>query len=521
MDNAQDDWCKLWIAGYFFLFAAFSFLSIVPNTSVYVEVNYATLLAIFAFPIFIALKFDVPKWILSIFVFATPFITMLAIVGPHEAGFYGYDPNNHTMVAYELFQSGWDEITTWLGHWPGLPALMSVIVEVTGLDVETAGKYLPLVVATVPLFLFRGLSRVVDDDAAFLAGMGVASSQKLLMFQVKFIEEPFAMVMLFFSIAAVFVVSNRRKQVIVVIPAMVVIGFIHHYIAAVGALIFLLWAIINHLPLPSRFDTIPTGYTPTILYGIIATLVLVSVFLFAYESFTRFVTINVISGAEPPSLTGSLAQPSSLRRLLVRSSLVVYLLMSTITAAGVLSKGKTADWELAWAVPSGIFAIGFIGTTVAGKIVPLSAGRFLGFMILFLVPVTVVMIVNKRVTVPQPKTVAAVLVMTLIITQLSLVPAYRIDTNPSQMVYPEAHYTSSEYATVDWMKMYGEETVVVDQHPRFWTANQYDNVDRLSGAPNCTSYSVHRSDYLGVDEWDRPAKDDIIYSAGNITLGSC
>ncbi|QCJ45971.1 hypothetical protein [Haloprofundus sp. MHR1] len=522
MANARLVRCKLWISVYFFAFAAFAFLSIVPNTSIPVEANYAALLTVFMLPVLIALKFDVPLWVLSIFVFATPFITMLAVVGPNEAGFYGYDPNNHTMVAYELFQSGWGEVTSWLGHWPAFPAAVSVVVEVTGLDVETAGKYLPLIVATVPLFLFRGLARVVDDSAAFLAAIGAASSQKLLTFQVKFIEEPLAMVLLFFSIAAVFVVSNPRKQAIVVVPAMSIIGLVHHYIAVVGAVIFLLWSAVRNLSLSSRFDTIHTRFVPTAVYGIIATVVLAFVFLFPYESFSRFVTVKLITGFDPPSLTGSAAQPAFERKLLVWSSFVVYFAMSTITAAGVLSKGKTADWEFAWAVLSGIFAVGFLGTTVAGKIVPLSAGRYLGFMILLLTPVTVVMLVNKRVTVPRPKTVAVVLVTALVITQLALVPAYVIDTNPSQMVYLEAHYTSSEYAAADWMKIHGQGQLIADEHPRFWTfSNKYDNVSRLSDAPTCKSYSVQRSNYLGIDQWVRPAGHNVFYSAGGITIGSC
>ncbi|WP_226043419.1 hypothetical protein [Natrinema sp. DC36] len=513
---------KIWIASYFVAFSGFASLSLLPNTPFPIGLNYATLLLVYFIPVIIALRFDAPRWILSIFVFATPFVTMLAIVGPNEAGFYGYDPNNHTMVAYELFHRGWDEITSWLGHWPAFHASVSVVVEVTGLDVETAGKYLPLVVATVPLFLFLGLVRVIDDSAAFLAAMGAASSQKLLMFQVKFIEEPFAMVILFFSIAAVFVVSDPRKQAIVVVPAMSIIGLIHHYIAFVGAMIFLLWAIVRYLPLPSRFDTISTRYVPTALYGIIAAAVLMFVFLFPYELFARFIAVNLIAGAEPPSPTGSAAQPSSVTQLLVWSSFVVYFVMSIITAAGVLSKGKTADWELAWAILSGIFAVGFLGTTIVGKIVPLSAGRYLGFMILLLAPVTVVMLVRKRVTVPRPKTVAAILITALIVTQLALVPAYRIDTNPSQMVYPEAHYTSSEYATADWVKMHGQGQLVVDEHPRFWSAaSHYNNVSRLSGTPNCKAYSVHRSDYLGIDQWIRPAGHDVFYSAGGITIGRC
>lgn len=513
---------KFWIVSYFVAISGFALLSLLPNTPVPTNLNYAMLLFIYIMPVIIVLKFDVPRWVLSIFVFATPFITMLAVVGPNETGFYGYDPNNHTMMAYELFQRGLDEIISWLGHWPAFYALVSVVVEVTGLHVEIAGKYLPLIVASVPLFLFHGLARAVDDSAAFLAAMGAASSQKLLMFQVKFIEEPFAMVILFFSVAAVFIISDLRKQAIAVIPAVSILVLIHHYIAAVGALIFSLWSIARYLPLPSRFDTISTRYVPAPIYGLITGVMLAFVFLFPYESFSLFIVSSLITGFESPSLTGSAFQPDLERKLLVWSSFVVYFAMSVITAVGVLSKGKTADWEFAWAALSGIFAVGFLVTTIAGKIVPLSAGRYLGFMILLLASVTVVMLVNKRVAVPRPETVATILIIALIVTQLALVPAYRIDTNPSQMVYPEAHYTSSEYATANWMKTHGQGQLVADEHPRFWSfTSQYDNVSRLSGAPSCKAYSVHRTDYLGIDQWIRPAGHEVYYSAGNITIGSC
>jgi|AntRauMinimDraft_3_1070383.scaffolds.fasta_scaffold00833_1 hypothetical protein len=512
---------KIWIVLYFIAFTAFASLSLLPNTAIPGELNYVALLALFVLPVLIALKYNLPKWVLSIFVIATPLIVMLAVIGPNEAGFYGYDPNIHTREAFRLFQEGWDSIASWLGHWPALPAMVSLTVELFALDMQSVGKYLPLVVAAVPFFLFLGLARVIDDTAAFFVGMGAASARTLLMFQVKFIEEPFAMVLLFYSIAAIFVVADRRKQTILVVIAMVSLTLMHHYIAAVGAVVFFFWGIIAQLSLPWRFRTFSTRYVPLPIYVIVAVVAMTFIFMYPYDSFTGFVFGNLISGIESASPAGGSSGLSGFAQYLISASFVVYFVMSIITAAGVLSKDKIADWELSWAVLSGIFAVGFIGTTIAGKIIPLSAGRFLGILIPLLVSITVTMLVLKRVSIPRERIVAMILVLALIITQLAAVPIYRIDTNPSQMVHPEAHYTSSEYATTDWIKEHGEGQLIVDEQPHLWHANNYRNVTTHAESSDCAGYSVERDNYLGIDQWTRPPDHSVLYSAEGITISQC
>lgn len=507
---------------YLVSWSTFVYLSVVPNTTPPVSANYVVLFVLFLIPAVTVLKLNVPKWLLSLFLLSTTSVTMLATIGPNQAGLYGYDPYTYSLEAYRLFQSGSMEIIAARGHWIAFPALVSIAVETLDLSVIRLGKYLPIVVSTVPVFLFLGLSNVIDDSSAFLVALGVASTRTLLLFEVKFIEEPFALILLFSSILAIFTVANRNRQSILVFLLVFTLGLMHHYIAAVCVLILIVWALIPILPLPARFNPMRTNFSPAITHGFVAAILLIIVFMYIYGPFTRFFILNFVVDIGPS--TPSITEPSTvtgLRTYLSLSSLAVYFILASITAGGVLSRKNISDWELSWAVLSGLFAIAYLGAILGGEKVPLSGSRFLVILIPFLLSISIVFVTEKKFSVPKAKTVAVVLVVGLVITQLAAIEPYRINTNPSQMVYPEAHYTSSEYATADWMIEYGGGQQIVDEQPHLWAARGYSNQSTLAASSVCRGYSVEREEYLGIDQWSRPPDQSVIYSGGGITIGNC
>ncbi|MFC6722997.1 hypothetical protein ACFQE1_01040 [Halobium palmae] len=518
---AENNTLKVGLSLYLISLSLFAYLSLIPDTNIPVEWNYLSLFMLFFIPVLLSLKFNLPKWMLSGFVLITVSVTMLAAIGPNEAGFYGYDPTQ-SLESYRLFRDGWGLGMIVGGHWPGFPAFVSVVVEIVGLDVESVGKYLPLVASTVPLFLFIALSRTIGNMPAFFAGMGTASTRTLLMFEVKFIEEPFALVLLFFSIAVIFILSDHLSQSSLIFWGMFSLGLMHHYMAAVGVVIFVIWAVIPQLPLPDRFETLSTNNLPSIAHGLIPAIVLAIVFLYPYAMFSRFVILELlfeIATSPPRAVEGGTSD--ALRQAISRARYAVYALMSALIVWAVLSRTKLADWEQSWAVLAGIFSIGFLGSVIGGETVPLAGGRFLIIMIPLLISVSVTVVVLNRVSIPRSRVVIVILVLGLITTQLAAIEPYRIDTNPSQMIHPEAHYTSSEYSTTNWMTEYGRGQLIIDEQPHLWEIGYNGDSSGPSGLSYCQGYSVERDNYLGIDQWARPPNQEVIYSAGGISIGRC
>jgi hypothetical protein len=533
MNNRTTNY-KIWIVSYFVTFSAFSLLSLLPNTSVPIELNYITLLSIFAIPLIIALKYDPPKGVLSIFLFMTPFVVMLAVIAPNEAGFYGFDPYNHNLPAYFRFREGYDSLILWLGNWPGFPAFVSVFVEILGPDVWTTGKYAPLVATAVPTLLFVGLCRHVERMYAFFVGIGVASGQTLLMFEARFVEEPLGLALLLAIILVIFVTPRGKHRSLMLLPILFTTATVHHYSAGVAVFVLFTWALVPHFPferIHSHLRPIKTKSIPDSRQSLLLAIAVTTMFAFPYVLIINRIIRRLLTGFNPknsptaPSeggnslLTIAGATPP---QLLLKLSFGIYLLLCIITAVGILSRKPAEDWQVSWAVIAAVFTVSFVVTTAVGRLVPLSAGRFLGVMVPFLLAVSISLIERRNISLPHPRKIVAVIVVVFIVTQLAQIPAYRIDTNPSQMVYPEGHYTASEFQTVDWFVDHGAEQRINDRKHELWRTDSYQNASqRLRENASCTGFLVSREDYLGAEEWGPPTNNTKVFDAGNISLMHC
>ncbi|QIB75516.1 hypothetical protein G3I44_15155 [Halogeometricum borinquense] len=531
LDLLESHGSKLSIIVYLFNLMAFSYLSLFPNTATPTMANYLTMFGLFVIPIILSRIWCLPKWILASFLVLTPAAVILAVIGPNEAGFYGYDPYVHTLNTYKNFLRGWGAFPYWLGELPALHALTSLLIELLESNIHVVGKYIPLLVSSTPLFIFLGLSRAIDEQSAFLIAMGSASSRKLLMFQSKYIEESLAVSLLFLSIFAMFLSVRVRREKIILFPTLFVLSVTHHYTAAVATIILLLWSVVPDIPLSklsSRFETVRTDYSIQSSYGIFLVLIFGFIYVFPYLSFTKWMVHGLATGfpnppdpfaSKPPSfftLTG--IHPSY---YLLKLSFIIYLILSLIIIWGVQAETKLRDWQLSWGAIAGIFAISYIGTLVLGKFTPLSAGRFLWVMFPFLLGSSISIISLEQVSIPSREISTIVLVVLLVGTQFAAFHPHHIDTNPSTMVYGESHYTSSEFATADWMKKYGKNQRVVDEQPRLWKSSYYTNATHRADSKSCVGYAVEREIHVGIDPWDRPPSQNVIYSGGNISLGKC
>ncbi|QSW98230.1 hypothetical protein [Haloterrigena alkaliphila] len=196
------------------------------------------------------------------------------------------------------------------------------------------------------------------------------------------------------------------------------------------------------------------------------------------------------------------------------------IILCIIVAGGFLSEKFLLDWQQAWAVLAGLLGASYFFTLIGGKVIPLDPIRLFTPLLPVILTAAIAVLYFRQIKVPQEQTIAIILVVLLIATQIAAIPPQLVKNDQTDMVYGESHYTPSEFAIGNWVTTYGEEEVIAEQ-PLLWHASDYSSIVERGVTNECRGYSIEREHYAGTKQWIRPPEQEVIYNSGGISVGGC
>ena len=454
----------------------------------------------------------------------TTVVAMLVVIDPVEIGLYGYDPYMHTIPSVEYMRTG-PSLTDFLNREDAWPAFYAgvVLLEEFGLPPLAISKYLPLVAAAAPALLYIGLCRTLENNDAFLVAVGFASTRTLLLFESKFLSESMAVLLLFLIVLIFLSAPDTKSRSAALFGAVTVLVFTHHAVAAFLIFLLFLWPVtvyILQLPwIPRRLQPTEDDVTPRFVYGLVAGILFVTLFIDVGSEFAGWLLANLLSALEAgqgAAVAGLSGGEASIRGYLTQAALPLFVVCAAVVAAGQFSSRQQPEWVSGWSAFAGVIATLYAVSLVAGAFVPLDPIRFLIILVPFLMAATVGVLVGRRAESRSSWRQAAVvvLVVALVVTQLPAIPAHVLFSDPSETVIGEGHYSAPQWAASDWAGTYLSDPLVVFERG-LWIAG--GTADPRERRDECVDYRVWREDSGLV----RDPSSNTVYSAGPIAVEDC
>jgi len=548
----MDQRTKLAISAYALIYAAtalvaFRFSDIVPLTTVYVLLS-----ALFVIPIWLAVSGRVGPWLGAALLVATPLLPALIVVDPLEVGFYGYDPYGTLRDAIEFQSLGPLRLAQERFAWPGFYALLWVVTSVVGLPLETVGKFLPLIAVVTPLFLFLFARRLISTKTAFVAAIGFAALHTIYTFQVKFVDETPAFVMIFALILVLIIRENvRSKSAVSYLALAMAIGAVltHHYVGALVGLWLVLWDLNRtELTVPSRFRDIEF---PISRLTSITALVFLVMFLVVAPQFLGFVasvadlspsvknegsegrttlgpgdggsagqaTSPTQDGSEVSGSTGADRSTSVERYGELRFWKLVLANVLLMAFFGLVVLGYrywTIEFEsalLTGGMFAGILAVGYGYSVAFGPVIPLDPSRYLVYFVALILALAGYILNRSKITTLAFPSIVALFV----VIQLAILPPALIYTDQEETILGEDHASPSQFSAGEWVNEF-DGASVVGWEGGHWTYNGIRQLTFSEAGGDCSPIRVARSDALG-----RPYRttDAVFYDNGRMQLFMC
>jgi len=476
-----------------------------------VQTGYVLVLMTYILPLVLAEReYLTPLWE-GFFLFATPLLPILIVVDPFQAGLYGYDAYSFTIPALDLLRDGASvgEFVDADGDWPQFYAVALAFQQLSGVGTGFLSKYFPVFVFAIPFVVYAGVELIANRRIAFYTGMAVASTRTLLVFEVKFVDETIA-VLLFFTALVYLSLTNQTKRAVPGL-ALVITGLAltHHATSvffAVLLMCMLLAGTLHRVPLPSvlanrvapqRGSPVGIGLLGTGLVGFGVG----AVFLFLAPEVTTELVMTAHGSLFEGQQTSSPVQSGSggglfsvsgvpVRQLISRAAMVVFAIMAGVTAVGILTRYRTAHWEVGWVGAAGIFSGLYFASLVGGRVVPLDPIRILLFLVVIITPPTLSIISRYRLLSDTPddedtdtttspsrpggirSAVALLLLSALIVTQVAAIDPHVLYTDPTTTVIGEGHHTDAQFGASQWAERYYSGAMIGAERS-LWVA--YDN----------------------------------------------
>ena len=480
---------------------------------------------------------------------ATTFLAMLIVVDPIEPGLFGSDAYN-ILADARLFSTYRGPISAFIVDSQERP-LFFVLVEtlrlLTATPLPAIGKYLPLITLTLPLLFYYALAQFTSARTALLSAFGLASVRTFLLVETQFINETLAVVILFAMLAVAATVRRVVPAVFLLALFSVSLALTHHLTAAIGTLLFAVWAVTVYLSRLSRWapsvlrrllpvpDDNPWlvgpleaaavvtggGFLGTYLLvepGTLRTLLTSAVDVLVFES-----TPTTSSGAVASGVGGA---GSAVRTLLSSFGAVALLVVFALIGAWtILSRYENESWETAWVVVAGVLSLAYVTFLVRGRLVWLDPSRFLIFLIPLLLGV-VVKVVRGDATDGTRTAIAVGLVALLVLTQLAAIPSYVLHSDPDRAALAQNHQPESTFRAGGWVAEYGRgRTVgwqgVIWQHGPDKSYVSYDDFDGDCGDGAYLVWRDAARYSLGVQPGTVHGGHSTVYDNGKVRLARC
>jgi hypothetical protein len=524
---------------------AFRLGDVVPGPTAYVLLS-----VVYVVPVWLAARRRLDDRLAVALLVTTPFLPALVVVDPLEVGFYGYDPYHTLQTAKAFDTEGPFAVARDRFAWPGFYALVRAVTVVTGLPLETVGKYLPLVVVVAPALFYLFARRLVRHRTAFLAAMGFAGVRTLYTFETKFVDESTAFVLFFGLLLLLAFRATSRASSASTLAGLVAVAAVltHHYVGALVALVLLLWDLTGVDP--SRLDVRRLARTPsrlTAVTGILFAIMVLVVspgflgFLGSVADVSPSPAVDVAdtpvpsddatpagAGSGEGDTTPATTEPSGdggspgplagipLRLLqFVATNVVLLTLLSIVVVSGRSWIRSRPGLAVCGAFGS-LLAVGYGYSVAFGPVIPLDPSRYLLYMTgALLVPAGYAL---DRTNVPVDSTTAfSVLVVLLAVTQMVLVPASVMYSSQERTTIGEDHYSPSQFAAGEWVAEYDGDRVVGWEYGH-WRASGVDRVAFESAEANCSLLHVWRAD---APQSQSDVRDSVVYDNGNVELYYC
>lgn len=519
---------------------AYAFTALVAfraGGSVPVPTAYVLLLAVYAIPVWLAVRGRLGERLAVALLVVTPVLPALVVVDPLEVGFYGYDPYVTLRTATEFATSGPLAVARDRFAWPGFYAFLHAVTAVTGISLTTVGKYLPLVVVVTPALLYLFARRVVPRRAAFLVAMGFAGVRTLYTFEAKFVDESTAFVLFFSLLLFLALRSTARESSVSALAGLFAVAAVltHHYVGALAAFLLVLWDLADVDS--SRLDV-------RILHRRLSGLTVVTILAFSVmvlavaPGFVGF--LGSVADVSPSIDTGDAPGPSnaaapsedaapptedgggasgvfesvSLRLLQLLAANLALVALLAVVVASFRTWFRSSPAPVVCGAFGSVLAVGYGYSVAFGPVIPLDPSRYLLYMTAALLVVAGYAFDRTDLPVDSAAALSA-LVGLLVLTQLVLVPPAVVYSSQERSVVGEDHYSPSQLAASAWVAEYdGGPVAGWERH--LWRINDVGYVSVADG--NCSVLRVWRSDAPTAAP---TPNESVVYDNGRMRLLRC
>jgi hypothetical protein len=563
---------KLGLSAYALLYAATALIGFRFGDALPVATIYVLLGVLFAVPVWLGVRANLTVSMKVALLLTLPLLPALLVVDPLEVGFYGYDPYRTLQTTFEFRANGPAWIANNRASWPAFYSLVWAVTSLTGVEVATVGRYLPLFVVGVPVVFYAFARGVVSDQTAFLAALGFAGVRTLFTFQTKFVDESLAFAAFFLLLLALRLgdAGGSRSRWLSYLFALTAV-LSHHFVGLLTVAVLVLWDVTRLLASVRRSGhrsgTPLSGVTALAggvfggMFLLVAPDFVVRLFgLVELPSFgptdggstdapststaTDTTSVSTDSGgttgltesspqgattiADTPeaqsSPTTDDGAPTGMAgrlvgfltdnwRFLPANALLVGL--ASVVAAGLPSLSFQRNrWPLVATILGGLLAVGYGFSIVFGPIVPLDPSRYPVYMVPMLLLALAHLVDAGRI--PTRRQALAVAVVLLAVTQLLLVAPGVLYTDISGTTVEEDHYSPAQLAASDHVARYGVDQVVGWERGLWVRAGAYA-VPREE-APDCGILRVWRRD--APTNYFSPT-DEVVYDNGAVRLYDC
>lgn len=456
---------------YFFLVAlvCYTVFIVWPDP---VTIGYSLIAALYIFPI-IMILIGVQQRFTPLLVAISTGITMLIIIDPIRPGLYGYDAYATLQNANQFSQ--FESLTQFVEQQdrPLLYMLIWPLKRLTHIDLETIGKYLPLIGVSTPIIFYCIFRFYLPQDISATLSLGVGSLRNLILFRTRLMPEILGGILFAFGMYLFLRRDLLQKKIFLLSGIGVAVTFTHHLSGGMFVLFCLMWLIgiyisegihrIFSLRRLHTYTSIPLRNVATVLF--ISTISFIATFLYWSPGSMKalgqeaILTVSGRSRSLPEgTIGGSNGEKEILSLLSGPGTLTLLVLLALLAIYGYFHKDRQPDWIIASSYFSGIAAVFYIVFLSIGQVVWLAPTRFLGFFAPMLVAVSgYVIIFQVKFTEKKRRYIISLFIILFIITQVTAAPSHVIYSDRSVERIGDGHYADHTFAMGEWASTYGVE----------------------------------------------------------------
>lgn len=500
---------------YLILYSITNVLVFSPSISSPVFLGYALLIALFLLSVIIGRKSGRKTHLFLIL--TVSFLMSLIVIDPVETGLYGHDPYTYTLPALETFNNV--SPSTFINVTEAFPLFYSlswISLEIYGSSTAVVAKYLPMIILAIPLLFYAGTALRIGSKLALFSSLCLIGTKTFYLFEVKFIEEPLAMVIYFTIINLILLAKHIPRFKYLLVISSIAVSLSHPTVAVVAILLLGAFAITRlGSVVPSRFK--PRSITKySVIYPIIIASGMTILVLFTGQSIAKLIFGAIFIGSSVP--TSAPTPQWEISSLTYTIFLILQAGLAVFVLSAYLSHYRFEHWQLSFSIHSAVMLLiylllGPVLITITSA--PIDSSR----VVLYYVPILILVFISifKDLFPKEKNTVLmSVFLVIFLSSQVLSMPPHVLYSDPGHTTVGEGHYTQSQFQASSWVAQFSSDGVVGFERG-LWESHNNTYLQNQQG--NCTNkLFVQRS---GVLSHSNLAHSAIYDSGNNIKLYTC